>query len=851
MQLTSARLQSGFRAVLHGLIAHALLNTPSWRVEVDSHSEWDAAEGVTTVELWLQPPRAPTQRTTAELRSALDARFAQSLTLSLTAAEEARVTKTHLRAASLINATFGATSCPEVSPPSPSPLPSPPPSPPQSSPPADPPPMLPPLSSPLPVTPPSPATVSLNVQLFDSFGDGWGGLQLVVRPLSGAAIERSFSLPSGSSRAEASFSLLLGCYQLQMYHQDGEPLTGTITSDTAEASWRLLDCPSGVTSLARVYLAREAARVCVTAENGAEEASCAFVESPMLPPPPSPHSPPSVPAPVALAVTASAQFWSSVTLEAFNATHRSSFEDALLRMVPCSTPCAFALSVRASIKPPSAPPPLAPPSEPLSPEEGGSGAASPQRRELAQRRRLAHGLLIDASFTLADGACTGGYAGVSFALATLGALSLVELSARLALSISRVDLSAESGTGVLCGPPPAQPPRRPPPLVPSAPLSVRPSPPASPSTLAPSPVLESPPLLHSPSAQPSPSVPLAPGLQTPPSLSLQPAHPPPSPSPIPPAPSPKLPPPTPTGPSSAPVEQSTPAGRDGVSMIGDVDSETFMVRLMFGVIGSASVLFFCHSCYDVSRISRRAHAQVRRKAERDARITDVFVCDDFQDSTQEHTGHNAQFWRHVDEQLQVERDASTKQRAAHALPGGPSPQSRMLDGASRQSHLLSRASGSDGNRRCSQRMARWMPSMGGVSALSSMRSSTMGSSTRSSAGTSAEPAKEPPVPLIRWGHGMTLSGPPGSSVATEPADNEPTKQRRAQCDTNRFASPPLVVLATGGARVATVKPLRRCFMLHSVVLAATADALEAVLLEAAELRKLKHPGVASSHTHHE
>ena len=40
-------------------------------------------------------------------------------------------------------------------------------------------------------------------------------------------------------------------------------------------------------------------------------------------------------------------------------------------------------------------------------------------------------------------------------------------------------------------------------------------------------------------------------------------------------------------------------------------------------------------------------------------------------------------------------------------------------------------------------------------------------------------------------------------------------------------------------------------MLHSVVLAATADALEAVLLEAAELRKLKHPGVASSHTHHE
>ena len=117
-------------------------------------------------------------------------------------------------------------------------------------------------------------------------------------------------------------------------------------------------------------------------------------------------------------------------------------------------------------------------------------------------------------------------------------------------------------------------------------------------------------------------------------------------------------------------------------------------------------------------------------------------------------------------------------------------------------------------------------------------------SRSSSARASAEPAKAPPVPLIRWGHGMTLSGPPVSSVTAEvQTDDDPMEHRRTQVDNNRFASPPLAVLATGEARVATIKPLQRCFMLHSVVLAATADALEAVLLEAAELRKLKHPGV--------
>ena len=156
-----------------------------------------------------------------------------------------------------------------------------------------------------------------------------------------------------------------------------------------------------------------------------------------------------------------------------------------------------------------------------------------------------------------------------------------------------------------------------------------------------------------------------------------------------------------------------------------MNTETFMVCLMIGVIGSACLFFVCHSCYNLSRINRRVQAQAKREAEREARITNA-----------------------------------------------------------------------------------------------------------------------PPVPLIRWGHGMTLSGPPVSSVTAEvQTDDDPMEHRRTQVDNNRFASPPLAVLATGEARVATIKPLQRCFMLHSVVLAATADALEAVLLEAAELRKLKHPGV--------
>eukprot|EP00964_Phaeocystis_antarctica_P099410 scaffold65259_cov57-Phaeocystis_antarctica.AAC.2 len=198
----------------------------------------------------------------------------QSATLSLTEAEKARATLAQAKAARFIDAAFGVPACPEASPP---PL-SPPSSPPLSPPPVIPPPLLSLPSLPPSVSPSPTAILNVVVQLFDSFGDGWNGLQLVV---SGAAVERSFSLPTGLSSTQASLSLPLGCYELRMY-QDGEPLTSTATDDAVEASWRLLGCPS------RVYLASEAARACVTETS--EELKCAYIEPPTLPPP-SPPSP--------------------------------------------------------------------------------------------------------------------------------------------------------------------------------------------------------------------------------------------------------------------------------------------------------------------------------------------------------------------------------------------------------------------------------------------------------------------------------------------------------------------------------------------------------------------------------
>ena len=238
------------------------------------------------VRLWLQPPHEPMRRTAMELREALISRLTQGEKLSLTDAEVARVTRREVRAATFIDAAFGARICPAPS------------LPPSAQEPSRPPvsPLSPPLQlrpPPPPSVPPAPhATARVRVQLFDSFGDGWDGVQLVVSPLSGAAPEESFTLSPGLSSTTASLSLPLGCHQLRMMHQGGDPLTSTSTRDVAEASWRFLDCPAGASS--SVHLAHEVAEACVTMEESAAETRCRLLEAPMLvpPPPPSPDIPP-------------------------------------------------------------------------------------------------------------------------------------------------------------------------------------------------------------------------------------------------------------------------------------------------------------------------------------------------------------------------------------------------------------------------------------------------------------------------------------------------------------------------------------------------------------------------------
>merc|ERR1712216_759214 len=111
------------------------------------------------------------------------------------------------------------------------------------------------------------------------------------------------------------------------------------------------------------------------------------------------------------------------------------------------------------------------------------------------------------------------------------------------------------------------------------------------------------------------------------------------------------------------------------------------------------------------------------------------------------------------------------------------------------------------------------------------------------AGTAALRASTPRMPLLSWAS-MTLSGPPGLGVtAPAPAITKPSKPSKHHVSASSFTSPPLVVLATGEARVARIEPRQQCLMLHSVVPAVTAETLEQVLLEAAALRTLEHPSL--------
>ena len=100
------------------------------------------------------------------------------------------------------------------------------------------------------------------------------------------------------------------------------------------------------------------------------------------------------------------------------------------------------------------------------------------------------------------------------------------------------------------------------------------------------------------------------------------------------------------------------------------------------------------------------------------------------------------------------------------------------------------------------------------------------------------------MPLFGWNR-VALSGPPSAGATVEAsADDWTIGHQSTQVDPNRFDSPPLVMLATGNARMAMFKPQRQSFMLHSVVHAVSLKELEDVLLEAAKLHKLEpHPNL--------
>ena len=209
--------------------------------------------------------------------------------------------------------------------------------------------------------------------------------------------------------------------------------------------------------------------------------------------------------------------------------------------------------------------------------------------------------------------------------------------------------------------------------------------------------------------------------------------------------------------------------------------------LFFGVFGCVCAVILCGTCYNARRQPRLAQAYLQRKAKRDAPINNAYVC------------------------------GSSQIAAAHWLEHGSG---RWVE------------CGSD-------RVAQpWQQGLlGAADAL--LPSSLLPS--MDSVGTSAQHAMvQPALSLFGW-HRLALGRPPLSSAMTQvSAEEDATVERpHIQINSNDFAPPPFVVLATGIARVAMIKPLRQCLMVHSVVHAVSAKMLTDVLLEAAELHKLE------------
>ena len=198
--------------------------------------------------------------------------------LQLSNLENGRMQPRDRRAAHFVNATFGAQECPELSP---------------SSPPLPPlvPPLKPPLQPPLqpPIRPPSPCSPDtplapgmpplgsscIAVRMYDSFGDGWGAVSLLILPQGD-----SFTLSNGN-QAERRLCMNFGCHTMHLsdgMHDD-------------EASWQLLDCGG----MSQRYKVGDQVTVCMQ-----EDGSCAVrSQSPALPPSVPPAMPPT-PLPVPL-----------------------------------------------------------------------------------------------------------------------------------------------------------------------------------------------------------------------------------------------------------------------------------------------------------------------------------------------------------------------------------------------------------------------------------------------------------------------------------------------------------------------------------------------------------------------
>ena len=227
-------------------------------------------------------------------------------------------------------------------------------------------------------------------------------------------------------------------------------------------------------------------------------------------------------------------------------------------------------------------------------------------------------------------------------------------------------------------------------------------------------------------------------------------------------------------------------------MIGGVDTKIFVHRLFSGVVGFAFAVWLCRFCHDSRRQVRRAQAQDRRRAEHDAPINNSYVCSSFQVTA-------AQWLERGDRGAQPRQPSGAQQQNV-----GPHAEDATT-------------------------LFRLLISSGVFSVDSPVTS---------------EEHAERPMPLLGW-NSMELSGPPSLPTEAWTVDGR-NEHQRFQIDANRFSStPPLAVLATGDARVATSTSLRGgCFMLHSVVHAVSAEMLRNVLLEAAELRKLEsHPSL--------